>query len=152
MFSNASPELMSILATENVTMNNHHYGIYTEHFKETSSLSSFFNVLSTNEERGGDSFISSMEAFKYPIYGTQWHPEKNSFEWAKNSDGSAYEAINHSPNAVAVTQYTANFFVQQARLSTHSYSTWEDESAALIYNYTPVRTDGDFVETYFFHF
>lgn len=69
-----------ILATENVTMNNHHYGIYTEHFLETESLTSFFNMLSTNEDREGVEFVSTIEAYKYPIYGTQWHPEKNTFE------------------------------------------------------------------------
>ena len=52
-------------------------------------------------------FVSS--AYDYPFYGTQWHPEKNSFEW------TTFEAINHSKEAVLVTQYVANFFVDQGR-------------------------------------
>ena len=52
-------------------------------------------------------FFSS--AYDYPFYGTQWHPEKNPFEWATR------EAINHSKEAVLVTQYVANFFVDQGR-------------------------------------
>ena len=71
---------MNVLGSENVTMNNHHYGIYTEHFHNTESLNTFFNVLSVNKDRKGVEFVSTMEAYKYPIYGTQWHPEKNSFE------------------------------------------------------------------------
>ena len=80
MFKNAPKDVYEILATEDVTMNNHHYGIYTEHFQQTQSLTSFFNLLSTNKDRQGVEFASTIEAFKYPIFGTQWHPEKNTFE------------------------------------------------------------------------
>jgi gamma-glutamyl hydrolase len=79
LFNNAG-KIYDILAAENVTMNNHHYGIWTNHFYQTPALTSFFNVLSTNKDRKGREFISTMEAFKYPIYGSQWHPEKNNFE------------------------------------------------------------------------
>ena len=81
LFSYASPTEFKILASENVTMNNHHYGIWTDHFKSTSSLSTFFDALSVNKDRNGDEFISTIEAFNYPIYGSQWHPEKNPFEY-----------------------------------------------------------------------
>lgn len=80
IFANAPANVMQILARENVTMNNHHYGIYPEHFDETESLKSFFSVLSTNEDRQGVAFVSMIEAFDYPIVGSQWHPEKNNFE------------------------------------------------------------------------
>lgn len=43
----------------------------------------------------------------YPIYGVQWHPEKNGFEWDTD------ENIPHSEQAVAVMQAMANFFVQE---------------------------------------
>lgn len=75
-----SGKIFDILSTENVTMNNHHYGIYPKHFAQTPSLSSFYQVLSTNKDRQGVEFVSTIEAFKYPIYGSQWHPEKNNFE------------------------------------------------------------------------
>lgn len=80
LFGGAQPEIMNILSKQNVTMNNHHYGIYTDHFAATPALSEFFNVLSTNKDRKGDEFVSTIEAYKYPIFGTRWHPEKNSFE------------------------------------------------------------------------
>jgi gamma-glutamyl hydrolase len=80
LFGNINKDLYNILAKENVTMNNHHYGIWTDHFYSTPALTSFFNVLSTNVDRRGDEFVSTMEAFKYPIFGTQWHPEKNPYE------------------------------------------------------------------------
>ena len=142
---------MHIMATENVTMNNHHYGIFSDHFYNTPDLTSMFNVLSTNRDRAGASFISSMEGKSLPIYGTQWHPEKNAFEWALNQKtGFPYEAINHSWNAILVTQYTANMFVQQTRKSTHKFRSWQDEDKALIWNYPVTRTQEDFVQRYFF--
>ena len=52
-----------------------------------------------------------LSAYDYPFYGTQWHPEKNSFEWTSR------EAINHSKEAVLVTQYMANFFVNQGEFA-----------------------------------
>jgi gamma-glutamyl hydrolase len=76
----APEEIFEILATKNVTMNNHHYGIYTDHFRSTETLSSFYDLLSVNKDREGVEFVSTMEAFDYPIYGVQWHPEKNIFE------------------------------------------------------------------------
>jgi anthranilate/para-aminobenzoate synthase component II len=51
-----------------------------DHFAATPSLNTFFNSLSTNKDRNGDEFISTIEAFDYPIYGSQWHPEKNPYE------------------------------------------------------------------------
>jgi gamma-glutamyl hydrolase len=155
LFSKAPENVYKILESQNVTMNNHHYGIYTEHFKETPSLSGFYNLLSTNSDRKGVNFASTIEAFKYPIYGSQWHPEKNDFEWSMTDDGVGThpaEAIDHSPDAVAVAQYTADFFVEQARKSSHKFATNKEEDSRLIYNYPATKTDsgGSFVQEYLF--
>ena len=64
-----------------------------------------------------DSFYSSSSSLsgkKYPFYATQWHPEKNGFEWTTK------EGINHSEHAVAIMQMTANFLVQEGWLATTS--------------------------------
>ena len=45
----------------------------------------------------------------YPIYGVQFHPEKNGFEWV------ADEAIPHSEHAVIIMQNLANFFVEEGQ-------------------------------------
>mmetsp|Transcript_11220 Transcript_11220/g.20788 ORF Transcript_11220/g.20788 Transcript_11220/m.20788 type:complete len:321 (+) Transcript_11220:32-994(+) len=148
LLSKAPQEVYRILDSQNVTMNNHHYGIYTEHFKETEALTSFYDLLSTNEDRQGVEFVSTIEAFKYPIFGTQWHPEKNSFEWYQ-TDGIYYEAINHSPEAVYITQYVSNFFVGQARQSNHKFSDPNEENDRLIYNYQKSKAGPSFVETYY---
>jgi len=51
-----------------------------------------------------------------------------------------------------VSQYMANFFVDQARLSQHKFPDEPTEDAALIYNYAPSKTTGSFMQEYFFHF
>ena len=79
------------------------------------------------------------------------HPEKNMFEWGEYPDGSPYEVINHSADAVAVAQKLADFFVAEARKNDHKFDTPEAEQAALYYNYSPSKTGPGFVQEYFFH-
>lgn len=148
LLRHAPAGVYDILAKQNVTMNNHHYGIYTQHFLETESLTSFYDLLSTNVDRQGVEFVSTMEAFNYPIFATQWHPEKNSFEWYQ-TDGIPYEAINHSAEAIYITQYVSNFFVDLARKSSHKFVDPDEENARLIYNYEKVKSGPSFVETYY---
>ena len=44
----------------------------------------------------GKTFMSTLEAVNYPIYITQWHPEKVQFEW------DSQEGINHSYVSIQV--------------------------------------------------
>lgn len=121
-------------------------------------------------------------AHDYPIYGTQWHPEKNAFEWTR-------PYIPHSSSAVKTTFYMAEFFVSEgmhmalflvlsligsctiealwsvnlnaflisvltARKNLHRFESEEDESKALIYNYNPVYAGpkSGFQQIYYFWF
>ncbi|BFZ03521.1 hypothetical protein BsWGS_06560 [Bradybaena similaris] len=143
LFGPAPPEILRILATKNVTQNEHSYSILTSDF-ESSTLSKFYTKLSTNKDRKGVEFISSVEAKEYPIYGTQWHPEKNSFNWNPNY------VINHDANAVKVGQYVADFFVSEARKSQHRFPNRTSEVYNLIQNFKRVYiTDGSFFEFYY---
>ena len=80
------------------------------------------------------------------MFATQWHPEKNAFEW------TVKENIPHQYMSIKVTQYMSNFFVNQARLNQHKFASPEEESASLIYNFTPVYTGSvsSFEQCYFF--
>jgi len=137
-------ELYSAAITQNITMNNHHDGVFPDTWARYPSLSSMYNVLSNNVDRAGKPFISTMEAVKLPFYGVQWHPEKNPFEWTPN------EALPHSSTAVRLAQAMSNFFVDEARKSSHSFSA-SDLTSLLIYNYNPVFTGAqgsDFTQEY----
>ena len=73
---------------------------------------------------------------KYPFYATQWHPEKNIFEWTRQED------ISHSPNAIAITQYLSNFFVDEARKNPFKFPSETEEIANLIFRFSPVYSGG----------
>ncbi|XP_064607881.1 gamma-glutamyl hydrolase-like [Liolophura sinensis] len=132
IFGQAPQEIIDALKTENVTANSHQFGITPEVFKQNDDLRNFFRILSTNKDRKGGVFVSSMEGYKYPVWGVQFHPEKNVFIWYEK-----YKWL-HNEDAVKVTQYFANFFVNQARHNNHSFSSEEAAAAAVIENYSPV--------------
>lgn len=67
--------------------------------------------------------------FRYPFYGVQFHPEKNLYEWIINRN------ISHTSNAIRAAQYFANFFVDEARKSVHSFASVDEENSVLIYNF-----------------
>ncbi|OCT90246.1 gamma-glutamyl hydrolase [Xenopus laevis] len=146
MFLRAPPDLLRVLSQERVTANFHHFGLTPETFRANKKLSDFFRVLSTNRDINGVEFISTIEARNYPIYGVQWHPEVNRFQW--RSDFS----FPHSANAIWVSQYLADFFVNEARKSQNHFPTEKEENAALIYNWTPIYTANisGYEQAYFF--
>ena len=73
-------------------------------------------------------------AYDYPIYGSQWHPEKNNFEFRPDLH------INHSKFGDRVSQYMANFFVDEARKSKGRFPSRDMEEKYLIYQYNPKHT------------
>ncbi|XP_061569368.1 gamma-glutamyl hydrolase [Cololabis saira] len=132
MFKGFPGELMAALSTEKITENSHQWSLTTSDYNTNAELTRFYKVLSTNTD-GNVEFVSTVEAYDYPIYGTQWHPEKNAFEWTR-------PYIAHSPAAVKTTFYMAQFFVSEARKNFHRFESKEEESKVLIYNYNPVYT------------
>ena len=44
-------------------------------------LNESYNILSTSLDNDGLEFISNIEHKKYPVFGTNWHPEKPAYEW-----------------------------------------------------------------------
>ncbi|EFC38836.1 predicted protein [Naegleria gruberi] len=148
IFGKAPLSVMQILAEQNVTMNNHMAGITPETFMKNDRLNQFYKMLSVNADRKGQVFVSTIESLKYPIYGTQFHPEKIQFEFN-------YEDINHSYDSVLANQYFANFFVNEARKNQHKFSSFEVEQSYSIYNFNAKFTfpeiSKDFVQIYYFN-
>jgi len=146
LFHKMPHDLMQILTSENVTMNNHISGVKPETFQSSAALNSFFDLLSTNVDRKGQAFGSTMEGKNVPVYGVQWHPEKNCFEWTSTED------IPHTADAVNVCQATAFFFVNEARKNNHTYPA-DQLIKDIIYNYNPTftgKTGSAFEQLYFF--
>jgi len=138
LFSDMPRTLMEALATKNLTENSHKSGVTLETFRGNKKLSRFFSLLSTSRLGDGRTFVSTIEAKRYPFTGTQWHPEKANFEWAKFGP-FGYKAIPHSAEAVKVSQYMANNFVARARQSSHRFSTRAALESALIDNTVQIK-------------
>jgi len=143
----APKDIINILTTKPVTMNNHVECVSPGDFANNQYLPSFYSVLATNVDRKNKEFISLWEGIDYPVYGMQWHAEKPQFEW------NPKEVINHTPDAIRAMQYFSNYLVNHARKSMHHYPNLTDEYAALIYNYDAMFTQeltGDFQQCYLF--
>ncbi|KAL4537262.1 hypothetical protein Ndes2526B_g04834 [Nannochloris sp. 'desiccata'] len=153
-FSALPPHVVENLNTKPYAMQNHAHGVAYEAFASNPGLNSFFDVLTLSIDRQDAVYVSTMESTHYPISATQWHPEKNAFEWTLNK-----KTIPHHPDAIEVTQEVANYLVGASRKNFHAPKTRDDEEDMLIYNwndgleYTGTRTYGgeaDFDEIYVF--
>ncbi|RUS83698.1 hypothetical protein EGW08_008546 [Elysia chlorotica] len=146
IFENMPNNILNYLRWEPVTQNNHQYSILVKDFKAISELSNFYKILATNHGRDNLEFVSLMEAYHYPIYASQWHPEKNVFKW------STGKAVNHDFHAIRVTQYMANFFVNEARKNNHHFDSPDEEAKEMIENDLRVFIpDHEFSEEYYFN-
>ncbi|XP_029007627.1 zgc:171566 [Betta splendens] len=145
LFRSFPKDLLQSLAEENITSNFHKWSLSTQNYSRNAKLKRFYKVLSTNTD-GKKEFISTMEAYRYPFYAVQWHPEKSPFEWIDKP------GMVHSTTAVRVCFSTASFFVSEAMKSHHRFPSPTDEDRALIYNFCPVYrgTDSVFVQNYYF--
>jgi len=135
-----------------ITMNNHVQGLTLPKYFSNSKLKSFFNVIATGIDRKGQEFVAAIEHPTLPFWGVQFHPEKNIFEWGVYLDsGMPYEVIAHSRPAIAMSQFMANYFVDECRKSKHAFPDGLDAWNHLIYqstNATSLMFAPGFVEAY----
>lgn len=111
LLGSAPPDIYRILSQEPVTSNLHHDGIPPSRFQASARLTDFYNVLSTNVDRKGSTFISTIEGKTAPVYGVQWHPERPQYEWVIANN------ISHTMDAVRAMAYTAQFLGAEVRKS-----------------------------------
>lgn len=106
-------QALDTLTGTNCTSNLHHDGVPPSAWKQVSRLASTLEILSTNKDRQGKEFVSTLQARdpSLPITATQWHPERPQFEW--NPD----LGINHSADSVDAMAAVARMFVRRARKS-----------------------------------
>jgi gamma-glutamyl hydrolase len=140
IFNTLNPEwskrVMDIMSTMNVSLLNHYRGISPQAYAQYPSLGNMFKVLSYMKDKSGSTFVGMVEGVKYPIYGTQFHPEKNIFEWNDAVFPHFYEAVE-------MTRFLSNFFVTQARKNPNVFPS-NELTPALIYNWPPI-----FINSYF---
>jgi len=77
LLKNVSSDFLQRLQREECTLNNHKMGLSTKTFMNNPRVSKLFRIVSASKDRIGQEYVSIIEAFKYPFYGFQWHPERN---------------------------------------------------------------------------
>jgi len=66
------------LSKKKCTLNNHKMGLTPHKFKLRKKLNKFYKIVSTSVDRKNREYVSTIEAYHYPFYGVQWHPERSS--------------------------------------------------------------------------
>ena len=69
------PEVVDSLAADAFTLNYHSCGVTPAAVAASATFQQGYRVLSTNVDRQGTEFVSSIEAKEMPIFATQFHPE-----------------------------------------------------------------------------
>lgn len=82
-----------------------------------------------HDDKNDITYVSSFESRIYPIYGIQFHPEKNVFEWVQNKN------IPHTRNAIKIAQYFLEVFLNETRKNVNKFLDEKTEQESLIYNY-----------------
>eukprot|EP01116_Phalansterium_solitarium_P004814 TRINITY_DN1597_c0_g1_i1.p1 TRINITY_DN1597_c0_g1~~TRINITY_DN1597_c0_g1_i1.p1 ORF type:complete len:320 (+),score=84.04 TRINITY_DN1597_c0_g1_i1:885-1844(+) len=124
-----------VFRTEAVTQNLHVDGVDPQLYTSNPQLAASYDLLAWNLDRKGRPFGSMIEGRRYPFYATQFHPERNIFEWDLQET-----ALSHTYDAIFAMQYLGRFFANEARKSNHSFPSIAEEMKALIYNFSPVFT------------
>eukprot|EP01121_Diplochlamys_sp_Union-15-3_P000097 TRINITY_DN10084_c0_g1_i1.p1 TRINITY_DN10084_c0_g1~~TRINITY_DN10084_c0_g1_i1.p1 ORF type:complete len:316 (-),score=40.60 TRINITY_DN10084_c0_g1_i1:45-992(-) len=136
LFGSLPTQIREVLGSQAVTYNYHRDGISEVTFYSTPAIYEFFTSLSTNVDRKGKEFISTVEAKEWPIWATQWHPERPQFEF-ENKGGPA-----HTYEAIMANQYISAFFINEARKNNNQFKSYSDLESKLIYNYSPLYSGG----------
>jgi len=142
IFGHAPQHVWDALTKQRMTQNLHHDGVLPQTYKSNKNLESIFDVISINHDKKGKPFASTIEGKKYPFYGTQWHPERNQFDWG------IQEALNRSPEAIAAIQWVSAFFVQEAQKNDHHYPTEAQANSANVHNWPVTFTGGSTTDNY----
>lgn len=132
----------------NFTYNSHSWGMDPKKMMADKGLSSFWDLTAVsfmpNNGTHPMPFVASIEAKKYPIFGTQYHPEKPSELWI---DG---KAINHAWESIDLQRHFSETFVKMSRAVKNSYGNWTETDKHLISNFDVIHT-AEQGEVYVFH-
>lgn len=112
-----------------LAFNYHGLGIHPDYFHNITTLRRLLSVLSIDLDRNGKPFVSTIEGKTYPLYGTQWHPEKAPWEWNPDFD------LSHSNIAIQLSNYFGRFFVEECRYNKNKFESPDLEDKLLLHNF-----------------
>ena len=93
-----------------MTLNSHDYSVDPNLFTTDASLAAFYKLTSISyTPLEGKPFGATMEAYNYPFFGTQFHPEKT-MDMFNDDTG-----INHTWESITLNRYFSDKFLSYAR-------------------------------------
>lgn len=114
IFSLLSDSEKEGLRTRKTNSRFHNFGISPEFYEKNAHLDRFFKITSLCEDLDGKILVNSVEAYDYPIYAVQHHPEKTNY--VRN-----YISVPQCEESVSIGQKIANFLVLECRKNSNNF-------------------------------
>lgn len=138
------PGLRFLMERTNVTFVSHNSGVPPRQYVLDLDLYAAYRILTTMKTIDGVEYVGLIEGKRYPIFGSQFHPEKNIYEWWPEED------IPHSLGSVVTATYFSTFFIEEARQNANQFPSEAELQPYLIYNWAPYYYNQDPVQVYLF--
>jgi len=136
-------QVQSLMSTHFIHLLSHNHGIQPKEYHQWKNLSDVFRPLATTRDKDQEELVSMIEGINYPIYGTQFHLEKNLYEW------DPAIPVPHNQQATAISTYLSEFFISEARRNSNSFASEAALKPYLIYNWSPYFFDDHLYQLYF---
>jgi len=144
MFGNMPDHLAEFIKNERSQFYNHRYGFNTSLLKENKHIDDFFTITAVGVDDNGKEFIAALEAKNYPIYTTQYHPERVLSEWNNKTQ------FTHPEEAVHAIIVHAMFFITEAKKNENTFKNDQAIHKFLLANHEHVYMNATWPKTYFY--
>eukprot|EP00928_Gymnodinium_smaydae_P068228 TRINITY_DN51300_c0_g1_i1.p1 TRINITY_DN51300_c0_g1~~TRINITY_DN51300_c0_g1_i1.p1 ORF type:complete len:333 (-),score=39.76 TRINITY_DN51300_c0_g1_i1:8-1006(-) len=118
VFRSLPDDMRRKLETTNLTVNLHVHGIGSSTFLGSRALAHTFDLVATSNDTTGVEFVAWAQHRSLPIVTTQFHIEKNAYEFEENTfdgDDDSGAATPHGQEGVRVGHQLAMWLVEEAR-------------------------------------
>lgn len=110
LFSNFDETLIKRFESKPLAFHFHNFGVPLTDFTRNAELNGFFRILQTDsiKELNDLTYVVSVEAHRYPIYGMLYHPEYQLLDYGQPFNN------NRNDDTIAICYYLSNFLRDQA--------------------------------------
>jgi len=135
LFKNMPAELAKEMCNQPFACHQHSFGIRESELRRYK-LHEDWHVLATCDDGDGGNFITLIEHRHYPIFGSQFHPERAAYEQLFAGKDTCCEA--HTSICIKLAQYFADAFVDACRRNDNNFDSVELKARHMICNWHPV--------------
>ena len=147
MFKGAG-KTAKLYETAATSFQSHTYGVSPESYEKDEGLKNMFKLTSTcYDEEHDNTFACTMESEKYPFMGTQFHPEKQIYQWNDGKDGAG---LDHEWESIQLNRLFADTFVKEAREQSNKTGDYAQVQGMIIENSAIFATSSYFGNVYMF--